>query len=346
MLRILCRVLMVCVALGAPRVHAAGSVEAFYKGRQLVLQTGSEPGDGYDLYGRLVSRFIGKYIPGNPAIVVQYVPGGGSLLLANQFGNITPRDGSVFGLFNNGMPTTPLLNPSVAQFDPRKFKFIGSPNREVQVFVIWHDAPAKTLEDLFVKEVIVGASAPGAAPYDYPLLTNALIGTKFKIITGYPGTAAVGLAMQRGEVHANPGVAWVSAKTAYGEMLAEKKMQVIAQFGFHKHPDLQDVPQFPTGTTEADRQIFQLLYARQDYGRPFAFPPDVPDDRVEALRHALAATMKDPEFLAEAAKIKADISLVTGEELQKLTDRLYQTPPEVVARMQSLLGTKAAEKRK
>ena len=207
------------------------------------------------------------------------------------------------------------------------------------MFVAWHDTPAATYADLFSKDVIVGASAPGAATYDFPLLTNALIGTKFTIIKGYAGTAPLTLAMERGEVQANPAIAWVSAKTQYSEMFASGQMKVVAQYGFHKHPDLADTPLFPTGDNESDTQIFRLMYARQDYGRPFAMPPDVPVERVAAFRRALAATTRDPGFLAEAKKINIDINLVSGEELQDLTTGLYQTPAGVVTRMRTLLGT-------
>ncbi len=317
---------------------AQNSVEAFYKGKQIIFQTGSSPGDGYDLYGRLVSRHISKYIPGNPTIVTQYVPGGGSLALANQFGNVTPRDGSVFGLFNSGMTTTPLLNPSVAQYDPRKFKYIGSPNREGHVLMAWAESPAKTFEDLFNKEIIVGATAPGSAPYEFPKVTNALVGTKMKIIVGYRGSGETILAMQRGEIQAYPGMAWVSAKQVYGELIAQGKITILGQYGMNKHPDLQNIPLFPTGKTEEERQIFELLYARQSFGRPFAFPPDVPMERVEAFRKALVSVTQDPEFLAEAARANADISLVTGEDLQSLAERLFKTGPDVLKRAQALLN--------
>ncbi len=334
-------VVFAAALLAAPAAMAQTSVEAFYKGKQLILRTGSSPGDGYDLYGRLISRYIGKHIPGNPTIIVQYVPGGGSLQLANQFGNVTPRDGSVFGLFNSGMTTSPLLNPAAAQFDPRKFNYIGSPNREGHVLMAWHEGPAKTYDDLFRTEVLAGASAPGSAPYEFPVVTNALVGTKMKIITGYGGSGETVLAMQRGEIQVYPGMAWVSAKKVYGELIQQKKILILGQYGMRKHPDIQDVPLFPVGDTEADRQLFELLYARQSFGRPFAFPPDVPKERIEALRKAMVEVTKDPEFLAEAKRQDADISLVTGEELQALAERLFQTPPEVLKRSQALLDPNA-----
>ena len=346
MLRIFSRLLAIALALAASRAWAADRAEDFYKGKQLILQTGSSPGDGYDLYGRLVARFISKYIPGHPAIVDQYVPSGGSLLLANQFANTTPRDGSVFGLFNSGVATTPLLDPSAAKFDPRKFKFIGSPNLDAHVFMVWHDGPVKSFEDLFNKQVIVGATAPGSPPYEFPLVTNAVLGTKLKLVPGYKGSSDVMLAVERGELDAYPGLAWVSAKNGYGDMIAQKQWIVLAQYGLKKHPDLQDVPQFPLGKTEADRQLFEVLYSSEQYGRPFAFPPDVPDYLVAALREALEKTVKDPEFIAAAKTAKADLGFVSGADLQAETDKLYKTPPEVIARLRTILGTSEPAKGK
>jgi tripartite-type tricarboxylate transporter receptor subunit TctC len=333
------RAIWACLLIAPAAASAQTPVESFYKGRQVFFQVGSSPGDGYDLYARAIARHIGKFIPGKPNVVVQNVPGGGSLVLANQFGNVTAHDGSIFGMFNNGMATTPLLNPKAAQFDPRKFAWLGSPSREVQVYVAWRTAPGQTLDELLTKEIIVGASAPGAAPYDFPLMTNALLGTKFKIIAGYKGTADQGLAMERGEIYANPAVAWVSAKTTYKDQLATGKMKIVAQWGFQKHPELQGLPLFPTGKSEADQQMFQILYARQNYGRPLAAPPGTPAERVAALRAALDKTIHDPGFLADAARVGADISFVGGQELQDLTGRLYETPADVVAKILALLGT-------
>jgi tripartite-type tricarboxylate transporter receptor subunit TctC len=326
------------VLLSASGAIAQSTPASFYKGKQFILKTGSDPGDGYDLYGRLLSRHLSKYIPGSPPIIVQYVPGGGSLILANQFGNITPRDGSVFGLFNSGMPTAPLLNPSATQFDPRKFSFIGSPNREAHALIVWHEGPVKKYNDLFEVELIAGASAPGAAPFEFPRVTNALLGTKFKIVTGYTGSGAILLAMQRGEIHAYPGVAWVSARKMFSSMIKDKQMNVIAQYGFNRHPDLADVPLFPTGESEDEKRLYELLYARQSFGRPFVFPQDVPADRVAAIRTAFGETMKDRDFLADATKIDADINPVSGEELDALTKRLFKTPAAIVTRLQSLIA--------
>jgi tripartite-type tricarboxylate transporter receptor subunit TctC len=332
-------------ALSVCQPAAAQTPADFYRGKTVFLQIGSGVGGIYDTVGRLFVRHIGNHIPGKPRVVPQNIPGGGSLALANQFASIAARDGSVFGVFNNGMPSTPLLDPSAAKFDPRKFHFLGSPSREFHILVGWHTAPVTTFDDLFKKELIVGATGPGAAPYDFPLLTNALIGTKFKIVTGYISGQETKLAMERGEIHANAGLAWSSAKNDYGSEIAEKKIIILAGFGFRPHPELPNLPMFPNGKTEEERQLFQLMYARQAYGRPFLTPPDVPADRVKALREAFETTLKDPAFLAETQKMNLEIDPVSADELDKLTADLYATPDHVVKRMHELLMSSKETKR-
>lgn len=318
-------------------VAAADPVADFYRDKTVFLQIGSAAGGFYDVTGRIVARYIGKYIPGNPRVVPQNVPGGGSLQLANQFASIAARDGTVLGIFNSGMPTTPLVNPKVGKFDPRKFNFLGSPSREFHMLISWHTGPAKTIEDTFTKELIVGATAPGAAPYDFPQVTNAVLGTKFKMIRGYQGGQATQLAMQRGEIHGNAGIAWSSVKTDFTDALRNKEILLIGGFGFRKHPELPDLPMFPTGKNPEERQLFELLYARQSYGRLFAMPPDVPAARVAAMRQALEATMKNADYLAESKRSLLDTDPVSADELTQVTERLYSTPPAVVALMQQLL---------
>lgn len=329
--------LWTCVALHAGAAKA-DPVADFYKGKTVFLQIGSVPGGVYDILGRMVARHIASYIPGGPKVVPQNVPGGGSLLLANQFGAITPRDGTVLGVFNNGMPTTPLLDPEAAKFDARKFNFIGSTSREAHILVVWSTAPVKNFEELFQKEVILGATSPGAAPFDFPILTNALAGTKFKIVTGYPGGPETQLAMRRGEIHGNGGLALGSYKTDYQDAVAHNDIRILGAFGMRPHPELKDVPLFPTGHTPEERQLFELMYARQDYGRPFAMPEAVPQERVAAIRIAFEKTMKDPEFLAEAQRAHADINPVGWQEMTELTTRLYATPPEMLKRMRAIMN--------
>ncbi len=315
----------------------AQSVQEFYTKRLVTLQIGSGVGGGYDVIGRLFARHMGKFIPGNPTVSPQNVPGGGSLQLANQFANITPRNGAVFGIFNTGMALTPLLTPSAAKFDPRKFNFIGSPAREAHVLIVWHTAPVQKVEDTFKQVLTVAATAPGGAPFEFPHLTNTLLGTKFNVIKGYHSSQQSKLAMEREEVHGIAGHGWASVKAEYGEDLAAGRIKVVAAFGMKKHKDLENVPLFPTGSTEEERKLFALMYSRQVIGRPFAAPQDVPKDRLDALRNAYAATVKDANFLAEAAKFNIDIDPVYHDELNELIAELYATPQSIIDRMQSIL---------
>lgn len=321
-----------------PKAFAADPVADFYKGKTVFLQIGTTAGGAYDLLGRVVGRHIGKHIPGNPSVVVQNVPGGTGITLANQYAATAPKDGTVFGLLNNGIPTTPLLEHSAPRFDPQKFFYLGSPTREVQVLAVWHAAVVKTLDDLFTKELIVGGLGPGSASGAFPMVTNAVIGTKYKIVKGYSGGAESKLAMERGEVEGNAALAWGAAKSAYADLLDRKQLRIVGQYGFKPHPELKDVPLFPIGKTEEDRQIFQILYSRQDYGRPFMAPPGLPPERAQALRAAFAKTMQDPEFIADAAAQKLDLDPVSGEELQQLTDEIFKAPPQVAKRLQAILS--------
>ena len=321
----------------------ADPVSDFYKGKTVFLQIGSVPGGVYDIVGRMVGRYLPRYIPGGAKVVPQNVPGGGSLMLANQFGAITPRDGTALGVFNNGMPTTPLLDPGAARFDPRKFHFLGSPSREAHILVVWKTAPVQTFEDLFKTETIIGATSPGAAPYDFPILTNALSGTKFKIVTGYPGGPETQLAMRRGEIHGNGGLALGSYKTDYQDAVAHNELLILGAFGMKQHPELKHVPLFPTGKTPEDRELFELMYARQDYGRPFAMPEGVPADRVAALRKAFMDTLKDPEFIAEAKQQNAEVRPMTGQVLEATIRELIEAPQAVRDRVKIALQPKASD---
>ena len=329
---------LVFLLIAWPVCAFAQSPAEFYKGRTVFLQIGSGPGGAYDLTGRLFARHMGQFIPGAPKLVPQNIPGGGSLNMANNYAKVAARDGSVYGVFNSGMATTPLLIPESAHFDPRKFNYLGSPSREAHILVAWHNSPLKTMRDVFEKEIIVGATSPGGAPYEFPFLTNALIGTRFKIITGYKSNPETKLAMERGEIDATAGLGWATAKSEYMSDIKSGRIKVIASFAFTPHPDLAEYPVLPSGSSEEDRHIFRLMYARQAYGRPFATPPDVPQDRVAALRKAFEETLRDNAFLEEANRLSVDINPVSADELTKLTEDLFSTPQSVLKRIHSILG--------
>lgn len=331
-------IILFCLAVAAP-AHAQEDVAAFYKGKQVRLVVGSAAGSGFDIGARVVARFISRYIPGNPNVIVENQPGAASLSMTSALYNTQPRDGTVIGAAINGMPTAPLLEPTGVRFDPTKLTWLGSTNNEVQVTYVWYTAPVQSFADLMTKELITGAEQPGTTQVDFPLVANAILGTKFKVISGYLGTTDIHKAMEAGEVQGNGASAYASLKAISGNWLVEKKVKVIAQWGFHKHPDLPDVPSvLDMAKNAADEQALRLVLARLQYSRPFFAPPDLPPERAAALRRAFDLTMKDPDFLAEAAKLQLEIAPVSGEDVAALVAEVSATPPDVVARVRAALA--------
>lgn len=332
-------VLIMCVAAPA----RAEDVASFYKGKQLRFVVGSTAGGGYDLFARIVARHITHYIPGNPTIIVQNLPAASGVVMTNQLFAQGPKDGTVIGVPINGIPTAPMLM-SGPQFDSSKLIWVGSTNRETYVAYIWHTVPIKSITELKDKELTVGATTPGTTMVDFPLLVNDVLGYKFKIVRGYQGTGAIDLAMERGELQGNGALGLASLKARQQSWIDEKKVRFLAQYGLSRASELPDVPtMLEQAKAEPDKQAMRMLFARTEYGRPYFLPPDVPKDRVEALRRAFDKTMKDPGFLAEAAKLKLDVSPMTGEQVQELVGHLVATPPAIVARVRHALEAPAAK---
>ncbi len=322
------------VATGA----AAQSVAEFYTGRTITLTVGSTPGGGYDTQARLVARHIGKHIPGNPTVVVQNMPAAGSLAATNHMFNIAPKDGSAIALVQRGMLLIKNWNPSGVRFELGKFNWIGSINSEVALAVSMANAPVKTTEELFKTEVITGATS-GIDPETTPRLLNALIGTKFKIITGYPGVTEIVLAMERGEVAALADWSISSLRVARPAWLAEKKINLLMQIALEKHPEFAHVPfALDFVKNDADRKVMELYLTQKTAARPVLAPPGVPADRVAALRTAFAALGTDSAFLVDAQKIKLDVAPVTGAEVDKVIALITSASPETAQRLQKAIA--------
>jgi tripartite-type tricarboxylate transporter receptor subunit TctC len=305
----------------------AQSVEDFYRGKTVNLIIGYSVGGGYDLYGRLISRHIGKHIPGRPAIVPQNMTGAGSLRAAQYIYSVAPKDGTAFGTFGRTIATTPLLTPATAQFDGTKFSWLGSVTNEVSACVTWHTSPVKTWNDILTKEVAMGGEGPGADPDVYALLYKNVFGAKMKLVAGYHGTNDVTLAMERGEVDGLCGLSWSTLKARHQQWMNEKKLNIIIQAALRKQPELADVPLASDLTQDREKlQILKLFLASQEIARPFAAPPDIPTDRRAALIRAFDATMKDPEFLAEAQKLNMDINPLNAKGVDDIVAELYATP--------------------
>jgi len=309
----------------------SAGVEEFYKGRTLSLVIGYSVGGGYDLYARLLARHMGQYIPGHPTIVPQNLTGAGSLRAASFLYSAAPKDGSVFGTFGRTIATTPLLMPASAQFDPTRFSWLGSMTNEVSLCVTWHTSPVKDWKDSLEKPITMGGEGSGADPDVYALLYKNVFGSKWRLVSGYPGTNDTMLAMERGEVDGLCGLSWSTLKSRHLQWFNDKLVNVIVQAGLKKQPELAGVPLALDLTTDPEKlQILKLLLTTQEMARPFAAPPDIPPDRKSALISAFERATHDPELLAEAEKLNVDINPLAAETMDRLLADLYATPKHLV----------------
>jgi tripartite-type tricarboxylate transporter receptor subunit TctC len=308
----------------------AQSVEEFYKGKTINLTIGFSVGGGYDLYARHLARFIGKHIPGNPTVVPQNMPGAGSLKAANYIYSAAPKDGTFFGTFARTTGINPLLE-SGATFDGTKFSWLGSVTDDVSICVTWHTTKIKNWNDFLKVPSTLGGQGPSSEPDIFARLYKNVFDAPIKLVPGYPGTNEISLAMERGEVDGLCGLSWSTIKTRHAQWLKEKKMNLIVQASFKKVPELADVPLALEETKDKEKlQILKLILAAQQMARPFAAPPGIPADRKAALVAAFDATMKDPDYLADAKKLDIDVNPVSGKELDELLAELYATPKDVV----------------
>jgi tripartite-type tricarboxylate transporter receptor subunit TctC len=323
--------------IGAGGMQRAVAQDMPWKGKPIIMILGSAPGGGYDTFARTIAPHLGRHLPGQPTIVIQNMPGAGSLLATNHLYNVAARDGSVIGGLNPQLATEPLVRPERAKYDPRKLSWIGSALRETHVALAWHTAPVKTFDDLFQHELIVAGS--GGATDTFPNFLNSLLNTKFKVIAGYKGTREGMLAMERGEATGNGGTTWASLKATQAQWLQEGKIRVILQYGLTKHPELPNVSWiYDYAKSDDDRAAMNLVFARQEFGRPYAGPPDLPPAILALYRKAFDETMTDKAFLAEAEKRRLDLDPIDGEAIQKLVDELYKASPAVVDRVKDILA--------
>jgi tripartite-type tricarboxylate transporter receptor subunit TctC len=316
-------------ALAAP-AHA-DPVEDFYKGRTITVLIGYSPGGSYDSAGRVLARHMGRHIPGNPSLVPQNMPGAGTLNLVNYLYNVAPKDGTAFGIFARGMAMEPLIGGTNTKFDATKLTWIGSAANEISMCATYASSPVKTWHDALTQPFTVAGNGSGSDPDVFANVLRNAFGVKNRLISGYPGSAEISLAMERGEIDGRCGWSWSSIKAEKAQWLAEHKLNLIVQLALEKAADLPDVPLITElATSDRQRQILKLIFSRQTMGRPFAGPPGIPPDRAEALRKAFDLTMKDPEFLAEAQTRGLEINPVSGHDVEKLIAELYATPRDVV----------------
>jgi tripartite-type tricarboxylate transporter receptor subunit TctC len=325
------RSLFVVAAFAVLTSIAQGEVADFYKGRSISLVIGYSVGGGYDAYARLLARYIGKHIPGEPSIVPQQMTGAGSLRAANYIFSVAPKDGSVFGTFSRSMGIAPLLNQ--AEFDSRKFSWLGSMTDDDTTCVTWNSSPIKSWDDFLGKPSKLGGLGADADPDIWALLYKNVFGAKVQLVSGYPGTNDVVLAMERGEVDGLCGLSWSTIKTRHAEWLSSHSANIIVQAALKKEPEIASVPLATDLISNPEqRQIIKLLLASQAMARPFAAPPGIPSDRRSALTAAFDATMHDGDFLAEAQKLSFEIHPVSAATLDGLLAEVYATPKDVLAR--------------
>jgi len=315
----------------------AAAQGASLAGKTVLMIIGFGAGGGYDLWGRTVGRHIGRHLPGNPTVVPQNMPGAGSYVAASYIYNAAPKDGTALGIIARDAALGPLSGATGARFDPLKLSWLGTPAKETNVCIAYHTAPVKTVRDLFTKQLIVGDTGPGTGTRSYPKALNDLVGTKFKIVGGFPASSDVFLAMERGEVE---GIceSLDSIKIRRPNWIADKTVNIVFQGGSEPNPELKDVPfVLDLAHNAQERQAIEFLYAGQGIGRPFVAPPDLAPDRMKMLRDAFDATMTDPDFIAEAKKSKLELDPETGEHLAALIAKIYATPRPIIDRITALI---------
>jgi tripartite-type tricarboxylate transporter receptor subunit TctC len=333
---------VLAVAATAARAEPAA---VSFAGKQIRLSIGYSPtGFGYDTYGRLLARHLSRHLPGNPIIVPQNRPGAGSLNLANSVFNAAPRDGTEIAVVGRGVAMEPLLGgtASRAKFDSTKFAWIGSMNNEVSGFFIRQPGPIKTLaEAMKGASLTVGSTGVGGDQHAFAAALNALFGTKLKLISGFPGTQEIMLAVERGELDGIVGYSWGVAKSGNKRNLDDGTLKIILQLALDKHKELPDVPLVMDFVKNPeDRQVLEMIFSRQSMGRPVVAPPGLDPRVVDVLRSAFTATMRDPQFIAEGDKIGMELEYVSGADVQALVERLYKSPANVVKRAQAIFLAK------
>ena len=337
--RILC-------AAGLALIAASGAAHAdevadFYKGKQITVVVGYGPGGGYDVYTRQLLRHMPRYVPGNPTMVVQNMPGAGSNRAASFVALQAPKDGSVIGAIQPAALLWPLLFNQPVQHDPSKLVMIGSANRDVYLCLVRADTGVTSFKEVLSKrEVIIGTAAEGTAIRDMPTLLVNVLGARFRLIGGYAGTREILIAIERNEVHGICGMGWASISMQNADWVKNGFLRILVQEDLKGEPEVtrMGVPlSIEFARTEEDRQVMQLIYSQSLFGRPYVLPPGVPAERIAALRKALLATLADKDLIADAAKSRLELAAMSGEDMQALVARLYALPPKVIERAKQAL---------
>ena len=324
---------------------AAQASEEFYRGKQITMLVGSGAGGGYDVYARVFSRYATKHIPGNPTFIAKNVPSAGGMVAANTLYNSAERDGLTIGALTNSSGLDPLLGSEGVRFDAQKLIWIGSIGKLQNVCATWHTSPVKSIGDVRAREVMVAGAGATTNTVIIPNILNKLMGTKFKVIAGYDPGSGLTIAVESGETEGICGLGWSTLKAARPDWVTNKRLNILLQLGLEKLPDLPDVPSALDLIDDAEnRKVLELILMRQEMGRPFAAPPGVAMERVNLLRAGFDATMKDPDFLAEAKRGSLDIDPISGKQIEALLAKAYGSSPSVIKEASTLLSPPGASR--
>ena len=317
----------------------------FYAGKQITMIVGSAVSGGYDTYARLVARHWPKHIPGNPPIIVQNMPAAGSLAAMNALANTAPRDGTTIGAVQNHIGIEPIIGITgpieSMRFDGRTMNWLGSATKEIPVVAVWSNSPIKKFRDTFEREVLVGSSGTATADTVYPRILNAILGTKFRVVAGYKSNNELIIAAERGETMGRAGWFVSGMLATQGQQIADGKILLLVQLASEAHPALPKVPlitEFVTDKAKLDQIAFSLSWLAM--GRPFVAPPGVPAERVKLLRDSFMKTMADPTFIADAKSLRLDVIPMSGEDVQVLVQRLYETPRSIIDPVRTIMLAK------
>jgi tripartite-type tricarboxylate transporter receptor subunit TctC len=334
-----CYVAIALLLASASAGAQADPVADFYRGKTIHILIGVNVGGGYDMEARLIARFLGKHIPGNPTVVPQNMIGAGGIKMANYLHAVAPQDGTAIGMFPNTLIAAQAVGVGGVQYDANRFRWLGSMSRSPLTFGVWHTAGVRSLADARAKEVIAAASNPGAITYTFPRLLNEMLGTKIKVVSGYQGNSTMTLAMERGEAQAVTN-SWDSWRATHMHWIRDKKVNLLVQT--EPKSDDQELAGVPSiqelARNENDRRVIDLVVAGDAMGKPMAIAPNAPPERVRALLAAYQATLRDPDFVKAAISSRTEINAVSGERLQEIVARVLSTPADLKARARKIIA--------
>ncbi len=331
-------------ALALAPAARADDLAAVWRGKTVNILVGTSAGGGYDTYARVFGRYLGRHLPGNPNVVVANMAGAASNTMAGYIAGVAPKDGTYIGAPFSTQPLGPILEePGALRYDPTKLNYIGSANEEAFLCIVRKDAPATTFADAFSREDVMGGTAETGSTGYLPILMNNVLGTKFKVVFGYPGSREMTMAMEKGEVHGQCGMGWSSMQTQYSDLLKNDRVALLVQERIAGYPEMDrlGVPRSGDFAKTADQKaILEIIYSQETFGRPYFVASDVAKERVDALRAAFMETWRDPDLIAEARKMNLDVGPISGEAVQALLTKIYASPPDLLAKARAAIKLK------